>query len=222
MFRKDKGKVLQFANGVLLISILITATIMLQGVIKALLPTGGDYSNFVLKDFLYNILIQLWTLLVFILSIYLINNKYPIFDVRYVKSKKLLNLILLSATITMIIYIGISIISLMLKTYHVNLEEIRSGISIGVSYGLGLVIINTFDIFSKENTKGLNLLNFIFVLVSLTAFGSAISKAYDYIYSSYNVIDITRDFLLLIITAIVFMIPVILMNRKNNKEKNDL
>jgi hypothetical protein len=217
MFKKDKGKVLQFANGVLLIATLITATLILQNIINVLLPVGGDYSNFILKDFLFDTLTKVWTLLVFIASIFIINKKYLLFDARYVKSKKLLNLILLTAAIIMVIYIGLSILSLLLNTYHINLDEIRSGISIGISYGIGLLIVNNFDILSKENTKGLNLLNFTFIIISLTAFGSAISKAYDYIYSMYNVIDITRDFLLLIITGIVFMIPVILMNRKKTK-----
>lgn len=217
MFKKDKGKVLQFANGLLLITILVIVVLIIQHLINTLLPAGGDYSQFNLNDFLCDLLILIWNLVVTSLALLLINKKLSLFDPHFVRSRKILNLIFFFTAVSMLTYWGNYIFSVIFNRYF-DKEGIANFVSFGLSYGTGLIIANKYNVLIKKNTKGLNFLNFAFIIIAASAFGGMLKRIFDYFYYQQNIIDLIRFMLSSITVTIIFIVAVYFLNRNKLKD----
>lgn len=213
MFKKEKGKFLKFTNAILLLCLLSTVIVLLTAVINSLLPSGGDYSQFVLNDFLYVVFSAAWNLIVASGTLYFLNNKITLFEASYETPKKLLNLIFLSGLVGMLCLLGVYILSLVFDQMYLS-ESIEYLLGFVISYGAGLYVVNKYNIFTSENSKGLNYLNALFILICASSVSATLTIIFGIYSSEYIIIDLVRDVLLTAMAALVFGFATYYINKK--------
>lgn len=142
-------------------------------IITELLPENGDYSNFILNDFMYEFLYNLSIITIIGLTLLIINKKFNFFDKSYPFSRKFLNLCIIFAIIGTIVYVISDTLGILFNPTNSILyigSKLKNNIASTLVYISILYFVNFKPIMIKENGKLQNLFNFICIWFCIESF----------------------------------------------------
>ncbi len=217
MFSKEKGKTWKITNALLLLSVIGYAITLLTLIIKNLLPEGGDFSNFVATEFFFELFTTLFGVAIILGTLFIINKKINLFDVKYPFSRKFLNFIFVFAISGMLILV---VSYLLGKAFSIEatdfldiFDSFKQLLTATIVYCLAAYLVNLKPIMIRENSKALNFINFISIMVCMNS-----ALAFLLILVNFgifdNAIDFIRNMLLAIIPCVIFGLVIYFMNFK--------